>query len=124
MKPNYLEIGRGSINLVEETLRINKISGKILYVADPFVDKMYGDIIKPQIEKVGRLKVEYADYNTIAYSMEIAERCIATDVSCIVGLGGGKILDVCKYAAYVSKTPYLAIPTTAANDGLVSQSLC
>jgi glycerol-1-phosphate dehydrogenase [NAD(P)+] len=52
--------------------------------------------------------------------MNIAERCIATDVDCIVGLGGGRVLDVCKYAAYISKTPYLSVPTTAANDGLVS----
>ena len=37
-KQNYLKICRGAINLVEETLRLNNISGNILYVADPFVD--------------------------------------------------------------------------------------
>lgn len=120
MKPNYLKIGRKTINLVGDTLRKNHISGKILYVADPFVDKLYGDVVKSQIESVGRLKAELVGQNTISYAMEIAERCIATDVDCIVGLGGGTTLDVCKYAAFVSKTPYLALPTTAANDGLVS----
>lgn len=120
MKTNYLKIGRGAINLVEETLHINNILGKILYVADPFVDNLYGKIVKQQISKVGRLKVQFADYNTISYAMEIAERCIATDVDCLVGLGGGRVLDVCKYAAFISKTSYLAIPTTAANDGLTS----
>lgn len=50
--------------------------------------------MKEQIENVGRLKVEYADYNTISYAMDIAERCIATDVDCIVGLGGGRTPDV------------------------------
>ncbi len=120
MKSNYLKICRGAIKRVEETLEINQISGKILYVADSYVDKLYGDVVKEQIERIGRLKVEFADYNTISYAMDIAERCIATDVDCIVGLGGGRVLDVCKYAAYVSKTPYLAIPTTAANDGLTS----
>lgn len=120
MKPNYLKISKGAINLVEETLKLNHISGKILYVADPFVDEFYGESVKKQIENVGRLKIEFADYNTISYAMDIAERCIATDVDCIVGLGGGRALDVCKYAAHISKTPYLAIPTTAANDGLTS----
>lgn len=120
MKSNYLKIGRGVITLVEETLKANHIAGKILYVSDPFVDSLYGSIVRPQIEAVGRLKEEPCDYNTIAYSMNIAERCIATDVNCIVGLGGGRTLDVCKYAAYVSKAPYLALPTTAANDGLCS----
>lgn len=120
MKANYLKIGKGVLGLVEETLKFNEITGKILYVSDPFVDSLYGSLVRPQIEAVGRMKEESCDYNTIAYSMNIAERVIATDVNCIVGLGGGRTLDVCKYAAYISKTPYLALPTTAANDGLCS----
>ena len=120
VKSNYLKVCRGAINLVETALCNNEIVGKILYVADPFVDKLYGSQVRKQIETVGQLKEEMCDYNTIEYAMDIAERCIATDVNCIVGLGGGKVLDVCKYAAYVSKTPFLSIPTTAANDGLAS----
>ena len=120
MRSNYLKIGRGIINQVEETLCANDIHGKILYVADPYVDQLYGETVRKQIESVGRLKTEFADYNTIAYAMDIAERSIATDVDCIVGFGGGRVLDVCKYAAYISKRPYLSIPTTAANDGLAS----
>lgn len=120
MKSNYLKVCRGAIDLVELALNSNEISEKILYVADPFVDKLYGSKVRQQIEAVGQLKEEMCDYNTIEYAMDIAERCIATDVNCIVGLGGGRVLDVCKYAAYISKTPFLSIPTTAANDGLAS----
>ncbi len=120
MKSKFLKVGNGTINAVEETLRHNNVKGKILYIADPFVDKLYGSIVRPQIEAVGRLKDQLCDYNTIAYAMDIAEKVIATDIDCIVGMGGGRVLDVCKYAAYVSKKPYLSIPTTAANDGMVS----
>lgn len=115
-----LKIGAGCINQVSQVLDDNGISGKILYVSDPVVDGLYGQAVKDQIQEVGRLKEEYVDYNTIAYAMSIAERVIATDVDCIVGMGGGKVLDVCKYAAYISKVPFLSIPTTAANDGLAS----
>ncbi len=120
MKSNYLKIGKDTIQFINKALIENNISGKILYVADPFVDSIYGHVVRPQIEDIGTLKEEKCDGNTIAYSMSIAERCIATDVNCIVGLGGGRTLDVCKYASYVSKTPFLAIPTTASNDGLCS----
>lgn len=115
-----LKIGINTINQVGEVLTAENISGKILYVSDPIVDGLYGDGIKRQIREVGRLKEEYVDHNTISYAMSIAERVIATDIGCIVGMGGGKVLDVCKYASYVSKTPFLSIPTTAANDGLAS----
>lgn len=120
MKVNFLKIGKGMIEFVNKSLIENEISGKILYIADPLVDSLYGNIVRPQIEEIGRIKEEKCEGNTIAYSMSIAERCIATDVNCIVGLGGGRTLDVCKYAAYVSKTPFLSIPTTASNDGLCS----
>ena len=101
-KSNNIKIGQNTIQLVEHVLRGNNISGKILYVSDSVVDMLYGETVKCQISNVGTLKEEYVDYNTISYAMNVAERVIATDISCIVGMGGGKVLDVCKYAAYVA----------------------
>lgn len=120
MRPNYLKINPDAIYCVEEVLFFNGVAGKILYVSDPYVDKLYGHIVRKQIENIGKLKEEICDNNTIAYAMGIAERVIATDIDCIVGMGGGKVLDVCKYAAFVSKIPYLSIPTTVGNDGIAS----
>lgn len=115
-----LKVGSGYINSVAQTLEENNIHGNILYVSDENVDGLYGGIIRAQIESVGRLKTKIIDDSTIAYAMAIAGRVISTDVDCIVGLGGGKVLDVCKYAAYVSKRPAMSVPTTVANDGIAS----
>jgi glycerol-1-phosphate dehydrogenase [NAD(P)+] len=38
----------------------------------------------------------------------------------IVGLGGGKALDVAKYVAFLSHLPYIAVPTSLSNDGFCS----
>lgn len=115
-----LKIGPGYLGRVEETLGDRGISGKLLYVSDPVVDKLYGQAVRPQLEAVGRVKEEVVDSNTISYAMSVAERVIATDIDCIVGMGGGKVLDVCKYASYISKRPLLSIATTMANDGIAS----
>lgn len=120
MKTNVLNIGPEKITEVESALRNAQIHGKIMYVSDPYVDSLYGKVVRPQIEAVGKIKEQSADYNTISYAMSVAERVIATDIDCIVGMGGGKTLDVAKYAAFVSKRPFLSIPTTMAHDGLVS----
>ncbi len=120
LKSKILKIGPGYINQVDAVLSECKMGGKILYVTDPVVDGLFGGIIRPQLENLGKLKIEYVDNNTISYAMSVAERVIATDVDFIVGLGGGKVLDVCKYASYISKKPVVSIATTMANDGIAS----
>ena len=120
MQSKILRIGKGMINEVGNALAEEAISGKILYVSDPVIDALYGGTVRKQISEIGTVRVEYISANTISYAMTFAERIIATDIQCIVGMGGGKVLDVCKYASYISKTPFLSLPTTAANDGLSS----
>ena len=120
MKHNILKIGQKKILEVGATLHEADIHGKILYISDPVVDKLYGHIVRPQIESVGQIKVDTVEQNTIRYAMSVAERVIATDVECIVGMGGGRVLDVCKYAAFIAKKPFMSIPTTMANDGIAS----
>ena len=120
-KSSSLTIEAGAIRSVAEVLSRHGMGDKkILCVSDPTVDGLYGNTVKTQIESVGTLKTELIENNTISYAMAMAERVIATDIECIVGVGGGKVLDVCKYAAYISKTPFLSIPTTLANDGIAS----
>jgi glycerol-1-phosphate dehydrogenase [NAD(P)+] len=38
----------------------------------------------------------------------------------IIGFGGGKALDVAKYIAFLSRHPYLSVPTSLSNDGFCS----
>ena len=120
MKDNILKIGQGTISEVSSTLKEANIFGKILYVSDPYVDNLYGNIVRPQLESVAKVKEEFITQNTISYAMSVAERAIATDIDCIAAMGGGKTLDVAKYAAFIAKKPFLSIPTTMAHDGIVS----
>ena len=38
----------------------------------------------------------------------------------VVGLGGGKALDTAKYAGFLARQPYIAVPTSLSNDGFCS----
>lgn len=116
MMTKILRVAPGAIFQVENSLQSLKNLDKIFCVSDSLVDGLYGDSVKERLNSICRVK----ESNTIAYAMSVAERVIATDIDCIVGLGGGRVLDVCKYATYIAKKPFVSIPTTMANDGIVS----
>jgi glycerol-1-phosphate dehydrogenase [NAD(P)+] len=42
------------------------------------------------------------------------------DSEAVIGFGGGKALDVAKYIAFLSRLPYLSVPTSLSNDGFCS----
>ncbi|HIP63572.1 MAG TPA: iron-containing alcohol dehydrogenase [Archaeoglobus profundus] len=42
------------------------------------------------------------------------------DVDCVVGVGGGKVLDVAKVVASELNVPFVSIPTAASHDGIAS----
>jgi glycerol-1-phosphate dehydrogenase [NAD(P)+] len=40
--------------------------------------------------------------------------------SAVIGVGGGKALDMAKYVAFLGRLPYYAVPTSLSNDGFCS----
>src|SRR5215472_13178429 len=45
---------------------------------------------------------------------------VASSCKALIGVGGGKALDVAKYAASLAELPYFAVPTSLSNDGFCS----
>lgn len=62
--------------------------------------------------------VEVADNSFEGASRAFAE--LPPKVAAIVGLGGGKALDMAKYLGFLSRLPYFAVPTSLSNDGFCS----
>jgi glycerol-1-phosphate dehydrogenase [NAD(P)+] len=86
------------------------------------VFRLYGARVREQLKTLENAQVitELITNNTLTYAMTFTEKIISQEVDFIVGMGGGKVLDVSKYAAYISKRPFISIPTTVASDGVAS----
>lgn len=50
----------------------------------------------------------------------IAEEVDSDRVDIIMGMGGGKSIDVAKYASYEARKPFISVPTVASHDGITS----
>ncbi len=69
--------------------------------------------LSPVVQKVG---VEDASLEWL----ESLEGRLEGDLQAVVGVGGGKALDVAKMLAFRQNLPYLAVPTSLSNDGFCS----
>ncbi|AUX24003.1 dehydrogenase [Sorangium cellulosum] len=70
------------------------------------------------IEVVARREVRAASFEEAAALLPaLPGRCDA-----VVGLGGGRALDIAKYLAFLARLPFLAAPTSLSNDGFCSPS--
>jgi glycerol-1-phosphate dehydrogenase [NAD(P)+] len=57
--------------------------------------------------------------SSFEHAQEVFET-LPSGTDAIIGFGGGKALDVGKYVAFLSRTPYISAPTALSNDGFCS----
>ncbi|HET6574651.1 MAG TPA: iron-containing alcohol dehydrogenase family protein [Fimbriiglobus sp.] len=82
----------------------------------PLPDRLARSLKDQSVEPV--VWTEVADND-----LESAARLFADlpkGISAVVGVGGGKALDVAKYVGFLSRLPYYAVPTSLSNDGFCS----
>jgi len=97
------------------------LSGKAVLVTDKTIEKLYGDIVYEQLKDIfKKVEKKIINDNLLDSSFELALFVINNDYNVIVELGGGKVLDVSKYAAFISKKEFISIPTAIAHDGIAS----
>jgi len=53
-------------------------------------------------------------------AVALAKRIAMQGITTVIGFGGGTVLDLAKYAAFVSKAQLISLPTTLSNDSLAS----
>ena len=91
----------------------------VLHSADllgPLMERLHTSLATAGITVVKTLPVQDA-------SFEVATAIFSglpAGTDALLGFGGGKALDVAKYAAFLARLPYVAVPTSLSNDGFCS----
>ncbi|MEB3789290.1 MAG: NAD(P)-dependent glycerol-1-phosphate dehydrogenase [Desulfurococcales archaeon] len=108
------KIGDYARSLFPDAEKIAVITGKIVG------RKIYPLVEESMREKGFEIdKVTVQDASTITAEKLIDELGeIAPDI--VVGLGGGRSIDLAKYSAHILKLRWISIPTVASHDGIAS----
>ena len=117
--PREVYIDPGIIKDTGEICKSLHLDKKILIVTG---NHTYEAGAKPAIESLEKagiewdvIKVNNATYDSIAE----VEELITSDTT-VLGIGGGKIIDVAKLSSHNKGVYFVSMPTTASHDGIVS----
>lgn len=119
--PYFLKIENGIIDSIIEIIENEDVDLKrSIIITDENIYNLYAKKFYLKLKKKYFVELKIINNNTISEAMNIANYIINEDIICIIGFGGGRVLDVSKYVASMTKRKFISVPTTIANDGVAS----
>ncbi len=120
--PRLISVGEGALRDLVAALRIANVGkgDRVVVVTGPHVWARFGDRLR---EALGD-SVELVTVTVTDSSIDTAERVASLvsegRVAAVIGFGGGKSIDVGKYAAFKNSVPFISTPTSPSHDGITS----
>jgi len=105
------------VSYLPEHLKRN--STKFLVVSGRNVWSAYAKRLEEALRDQS-FEVELVECAHVEVAESVASRVLETGASVVVGFGGGKSIDVAKYAASKTGRLFVSAPTAASHDGIVS----
>ncbi len=120
--PTILKVGKGTLNNIGTYVKDSGAENVVVYLGNGLIE-MFGKTVLKSFEKENIKVLEYKELDSIVIE-DIIELAFGIDTKAqmIVGIGGGKVIDAAKYAAYLRKLPFISVPTSASSDGFSSAS--
>ena len=120
--PRKIVVGKHVLSRVGEYLRSLYGGGRgVLVVTGPNIVNLYYGILRDSLEESGfNVWVTTVHEPDLSIALKVAEESKADRVDVIIGFGGGKSIDVAKYASKISGKFFVSIPTVASHDGIAS----
>jgi len=119
--PRNVVIGHDVLGETRAVLDDVHLTGDPLVVTSPTPKEVAGDRIVAQLEDAGRspaaVTVEEASFDAVERVIAAAED---HDADFLMGVGGGKAIDIAKMASDELDVALVSVPTAASHDGIVS----
>ena len=119
--PREVLIGKQVAPLVGATLTRLRIRGRALIVTGPTVRNIAADIVLSSLNDFGfTTEISVVEGSTTEQVLMVEKKTHEFKPNIIVGVGGGKDIDVAKLSSMHTSTQFLSVPTAASHDGIAS----
>ncbi|MDP4093683.1 MAG: iron-containing alcohol dehydrogenase family protein [Bacillota bacterium] len=119
--PVILEVGPGKLDNLGQYIKKTGISKYVVFYGQG-IREMFGEKVAQSLYSDNSLEfLEDHDFDDNFIEKLIpAAFAIPSQTEAIIGIGGGKVLDVAKYIAFLNNLPFISVPTSTAHDGFAS----
>jgi len=119
--PRQIVVGEKNIGQVGEFLRSLSNPKKVSIISGKNVKKIIGKEIDQSLKNAKISAIWHlARSNEIKETRTIQQKVKATKSDILIGIGGGRSVDIAKLCAFNLKKPFVSIPTSASHDGIAS----
>lgn len=117
--PLAIDIRPGAVEALGPLLADRRISseGHVAVAVGPVLGEDLAETLRPKLENCEFFQVEGG---TLEGARDLAKKLREGSFDALVGIGGGRTLDVAKYAATLTGLPMVAVATNLAHDGIAS----
>jgi glycerol-1-phosphate dehydrogenase [NAD(P)+] len=117
--PLTVDVRRGAITGLRRLLADGGISagGRVAVLVGPVQGEEIAEVLAPTLTDADVLLVEDA---SVDGARELAVKLRQSSYDAVVGIGGGRTLDVAKYTASLTGLPMVAVATNLSHDGIAS----
>lgn len=120
--PVILKVGKGALLNIGAYLKGSGLKNVVIYFGNGLIE-MFGCTVMEGMQKADVEVLEYREIDTTRIE-DLIEMAFTIDnkAQAVIGIGGGKVIDAAKYAAFLRKLPFISVPTSASSDGFSSSS--
>lgn len=120
--PSILKVGQGVLKKIGVYLKAEGLEEIVIFFGDGLVD-LFGLDVMNSLKEAGVSVLEYRELDTVNIDDIVSLAfAVPNKAKAVVSIGGGKVIDAGKYAAFLRKLPFISVPTSSSSDGFSSAS--
>ena len=109
--PAILKVGKGALDNIGSYLKEASFCQVIIYFGNGLID-LFGTKVMESLKSEGIHVLEYREIDTVVIDDIISMAfSIPNQTQAVIAIGGGKVIDAGKYAAFLKNLPFISVPT-------------
>ena len=120
--PRQIVVGENNIEEVGKFLHgLSPNSKKVSIISGKNVKKIFGQQIDSSLKESKINSIWHlANSNLVKDTKQIQKKVKNAKTELIIGIGGGRSVDIAKLCSFNLRKPFVSIPTSASHDGIAS----